>query len=115
MEQTCAAQPLYNTKMTTLPKSLSTLAARLSTHHGYSPLTLLHQPIRWGDSDIFQHVNNVHYVRFFESSRMQFMERVADSLGDEQRKLDLIRGRGVGVILAGIDVRYRRPVTCVRC
>ena len=96
--------------MVTLPASLASLTSRLSSE-GFSSKTLLLQTINWGHSDIFQHVNNVHYVRFFESSRMAWVENVADRLGDEKRKMDLIRGRGVGVILAGINVTYRRPVT----
>lgn len=42
---------------------------------------------------------------------MSWLENVADRLGDEKRKSDLIKGHGVGMILAGINVTYRRPVT----
>lgn len=94
----------------TIPASAASLATRLQAL-GYATSTLQLQRIVWGDSDIFHHVNNVHFVRFFESSRMRFVEHVADRLGDEKRKADLIQGRGVSIILAGIDVKYRRPVT----
>ncbi|CAO1632663.1 unnamed protein product [Jaminaea pallidilutea] len=41
---------------------------------------------------------------------MAWAEQVAGQLGDEKRKWDLIKGRGVSFILGGIDVKYRRPV-----
>ena len=33
-------------------------------------------PIRvaWGEMDAFQHVNNVSYIRYFESARIAYME-----------------------------------------
>ena len=29
-------------------------------------------PVRWGDMDSFQHVNNVSYFRYFESARIAY-------------------------------------------
>ncbi|CAO1637560.1 unnamed protein product [Sympodiomycopsis kandeliae] len=102
--------PSITRAMTTVSKHLPSLVTRLS-ELGYATPTLLHQSIRWGDSDILKHVNNVHYVKFFESSRMQFIEHVADNLQDTSKKQDLIQGVGIGIILAEIRVKYRRPVT----
>ncbi|MEM6989358.1 MAG: thioesterase family protein [Myxococcota bacterium] len=34
-------------------------------------------PVAWGDMDAFGHVNNVVYLRWFESGRIAFFERVA--------------------------------------
>ncbi|KAF5372812.1 hypothetical protein D9757_011112 [Collybiopsis confluens] len=40
---------------------------------GFQRSYIWQQNIVWGDQDPFQHVNNVQYVRFFESVRSQFI------------------------------------------
>lgn len=101
--------------------SLRQLALRLASQYGISTAlsqqgnissspSLFVQQIIWGDHDTFQHVNNVRYVRFFESARMAFAEGVAKEL-DEAKRRDLLTGKGISFILAGIDVKFRRPVT----
>ena len=62
-------------------------------------------PIRvaWGEMDAFQHVNNVSYIRYFESARIAYME----AMGMEAN----IKTSPVGPILGDIYCRYRRPVT----
>lgn len=60
----------------------------------------------------FQHVNNVHYVRFLESNRMFFAEKLAGKLAPARQR-DIMRGSGQSFILQGISVRYRRPVVWV--
>jgi acyl-CoA thioester hydrolase len=37
---------------------------------------LIELPIRWGDMDAFGHVNNVQYLRYFESGRVAYVEEV---------------------------------------
>lgn len=59
---------------------------------------------------IQRHVNNVHYVRFFESGRLKWLTSFAHALGGPSKARDMISARGVGLILKWIDVRYRRPV-----
>ena len=60
-------------------------------------------PVRWGDLDAFQHVNNTVIVRFFESARIALFERV----GIPGR-----RGRpgGVGPIVHSVAARFRAPI-----
>jgi len=77
---------------------------------GYDRRTIWRQTIVWGDHDTFQHVNNVHYVRWYESARMRWGQVLAQYLEDEKRRNDILRGTGVSFILAGIHVRYRRPL-----
>lgn len=64
---------------------------------------VIEMAVRWGDMDAYQHVNNVSYLRYFESGRMAYFDalEVADFLG-----LD-----GVGPILAETSCRYRFPLT----
>ena len=61
-------------------------------------------PIRvaWGEMDAFQHVNNVSYIRYFESARIAYMEAMKMEAN--------IKKSPVGLILGDIYCRYRRPV-----
>jgi len=34
----------------------------------------LELPVQWGEMDAFQHVNNVAYLRWFESARIAYFE-----------------------------------------
>ncbi|KAK0492797.1 HotDog domain-containing protein [Armillaria luteobubalina] len=86
-------------------------AHKALTQGGYDPRYFWEQPIVWGDHDTFQHVNNVRYVRFFESSRIHWMRHLGHQLGGPSAADSLIRGEGVSLILKSIDVRFRRPVT----
>ncbi len=60
-------------------------------------------PVQWGDQDAFGHVNNTIYLRWFESARITYFERMG--------VLDLHEAENVGPILASITCDYRRPVT----
>lgn len=35
-------------------------------------------PTRWGDCDRFGHINNVQFVRYFESGRLDYFERLLE-------------------------------------
>lgn len=76
---------------------------------GYDSSSIWEQRVCWGDHDQFQHVNNVHFVRWFESSRMFFTQILTSELPKE-RQDEISKGTGKSFILAGINVRYRRPV-----
>jgi len=64
---------------------------------------IISQTIPWGDMDAYQHVNNIMYFRYFESSRMAYFER-----------LKLLRARtpevDVGPILAHTSCSFIKPV-----
>jgi len=60
-------------------------------------------PVAWGDMDAMQHVNNVVYLRWFESARIAYFERAALLQG--------LNDMTVGPILARSTVDYLRPVT----
>jgi acyl-CoA thioester hydrolase len=55
--------------------------------------------VQWGDMDAFQHVNNVVYLRWFESARMALLTAI-----------DFTSGTGTGPILHSQACRYRRPL-----
>lgn len=59
-------------------------------------------PTRWGDCDAFGHVNNVQFVRYYESGRLDYFQRV---LG-----LEPIAGAPNSLIIADIYVTYLRQI-----
>ncbi len=60
-------------------------------------------PVQWGDQDMFGHVNNTVYFRWFESARIAYLERIGLS--------DLMTKQRVGPILAAIGCNYRKQLT----
>ncbi|MBL8525417.1 MAG: acyl-CoA thioesterase [Betaproteobacteria bacterium] len=64
-------------------------------------LSTLRFPIRWGDMDALEHVNNTLYMRYFEESRIEWSTRIG---------LRLHRA-GVGMILARAAIDFKKPVT----
>ncbi len=59
-------------------------------------------PIQWGDQDSFGHVNNVVYVRWFESARIAYFEACGLS--------KMIAPGEFGPILALVTCNYRRQL-----
>jgi acyl-CoA thioester hydrolase len=59
--------------------------------------------LHWGDMDAFRHVNNLVYLRWCESARVEYLTRVG--LWQERP------GEGVGPILASVSSNYRKPLT----
>ena len=59
-------------------------------------------PTRWGDCDRFGHINNVQFVRYYESGRLDYFQRVLnlDSLPDAQNSL----------IIADLYVTFLRQI-----
>lgn len=47
-------------------------------------------PTRWGDCDVFGHVNNVQFVRYYESGRLDYFERVLGLRADTEARQTLI-------------------------
>src|SRR5882672_6064842 len=61
-------------------------------------------PVQWGDMDAFEHVNNTVYLRWFETARIAYFEK----LGMSTR----VGGPGPAApILARAAVDFRAPVT----
>ena len=60
-------------------------------------------PVAWGEMDAFQHVNNIVYLRYFESTRIAYFERLG--------LLEAMRQTGIGPILAETRCRFRKPLT----
>ncbi len=61
----------------------------------------LELPVQWGEMDAFQHVNNVAYLRWFESARIAYFEAAG-----------VLEGMpSIGPILARQTIDYRLPLT----
>ncbi len=61
-------------------------------------------PLAWAEMDAFGHVNNVAYLRWFETARIEFCRRVGWMSLDAPP-------RGTGVILHSVQCRFRLPLT----
>ena len=59
-------------------------------------------PTRWGDCDMFGHVNNVQFVRYYESGRLDYFHRL----------LQLDTGPDVvnSLVIADIHVTFLRQI-----
>ncbi|MFK7885816.1 MAG: acyl-CoA thioesterase [Gammaproteobacteria bacterium] len=60
------------------------------------------ETIRFCDMDAYGHVNNAVYLRFFESARMEYFEKIGFTVDLEQP--------GIGPILAETNVRFLLPL-----
>lgn len=58
-------------------------------------------PLHWGDQDAFGHVNNVIYLRWCETARVEYLIKVG---------LWNVAEEGIGPILASFTCDYRRPL-----
>lgn len=59
-------------------------------------------PVAWGEMDAMGHVNNVVYLRWFESVRMVYLERIG--------LMTHMHEHGIGPILAETRCRFRIPL-----
>jgi acyl-CoA thioester hydrolase len=57
-------------------------------------------PVQWGEQDGFGHINNMHFIRWFESARIAYMSQCGVQLTTQ----------GVGPILAAVNCNYRLQV-----
>jgi acyl-CoA thioester hydrolase len=73
----------------------------MSTTLGTWPICI-RLPVQWGEMDAFAHVNNVAFLRWFETGRIAYFERVG--------LLTLMERTGQGPILARTTIDYRLPL-----
>jgi acyl-CoA thioester hydrolase len=60
------------------------------------------QRVRFGDLDAMQHMNNVEYLRFFETARIDYMRTLMPEHAPTKR-------REFGFIFAECHIAYRSP------
>jgi acyl-CoA thioester hydrolase len=77
---------------------------------GYTALVQI--PVAWGEMDALGHVNNIVYLRYFETTRIRLCEQIdfgvpnVANLGSTGANAD-----ATGPILGGIACKYKLPVT----
>lgn len=59
--------------------------------------------VAWGEMDAYGHINNIYYLRYFESARIQYFQEIG--LNDLKSKT------GIGPILAQTTCKYLKPLT----
>ena len=59
-------------------------------------------PVKWGEMDLFNHVNNVAYFRYMESARIAYFEKSGIWTAGEEMI--------IGPILASTGCRFRAPI-----
>lgn len=64
---------------------------------------LIDIPVQFGDEDSFAHVNNVAYLRWCESGRVEYLRRIGFFP-------ETLPPAGVGPIVASVTCDYRRPL-----
>ena len=64
---------------------------------------LLEIPVWWGDQDAFGHVNNTVYLRWFESARIEYSNRIGLTT--------MMKERRIGPILAALQCDFRSQLT----
>jgi len=65
-------------------------------------------PVLWGDMDSFGHVNNIIYLKWCETSRIELFRKMWNI--DSIAMNDLLERGGTGPILANFNANYRIPV-----
>lgn len=58
-------------------------------------------PIRWGDMDAYGHVNNTVYFRYFEQTRVEWLERMGSRVSVEEP---------VGPVIINASCTFLAPV-----
>ncbi len=65
-------------------------------------------PVLWGDMDDFGHVNNIIYLKWCETSRVELFREVWNLKSLKME--DILAKEGMGPILANFNMNYRIPV-----
>ena len=60
------------------------------------------QKVRFGDLDAMQHMNNVEFLRFFETARIEYIQQLSPEHTPTSR-------RAFGFIFAECHIAYRAP------
>jgi acyl-CoA thioester hydrolase len=74
---------------------------------GYPARLIL--PVQWGEMDTFNHVNNVVYARYFESSRVHYLTMIGERMKSKD-PYGFMRPQGIGPIVKSTLVNFRFPV-----
>lgn len=57
-------------------------------------------PVRWGDLDAFNHVNNANYLRYLEETRLHWLRTFVTTWDD----------MAAAPVMAAVQLNYRAPI-----
>ncbi|MBN09815.1 MAG: acyl-ACP thioesterase [Flavobacteriaceae bacterium] len=66
------------------------------------PLASFEIDVQWGDMDSMRHVNNIIYLKWVESARLNLFKKIIDH--------KIIHNIEISPILAWQDIKYIRPI-----
>ncbi|CAL3965065.1 unnamed protein product [Diplocarpon coronariae] len=74
---------------------------------------LLRQSVVWGEMDRMEHVNNVMYIRYAESARVNWAYNYAVYVDPVHQKewMESVTPNGIGMILKSMTTDYKFPMT----
>ncbi|KOS41362.1 hypothetical protein ACN38_g7757 [Penicillium nordicum] len=77
--------------------------------------SLYRHNVVWGEQDImgmFCHVNNVTYVRYAETARVNWTRNIGNHIDTANKKewINMLSNTGIGLILKSIKVDYKFPM-----
>jgi acyl-CoA thioester hydrolase len=70
-----------------------------------SPSYVHYERVRFGDLDAMRHLNNVVFLRYFETARIAFLRQIFPTHNPSSPEAE-----GFGLIFAECRIRYRAPV-----
>ena len=89
------------------PVEEDTMRASAPPRHSHESLidfpVVIEVPLLWGDHDAFGHVNNLAYLRWCETARVEYLERIG--------LWPSLPPVGIGPILASMSCEYKRVLT----
>jgi acyl-CoA thioester hydrolase len=69
-------------------------------------------PVQWGEQDVFNHLNNVQYVRYMENARIKYFKALLLEIDNPRPEhMAFLTGKGLGPILSDAYVKFIHPVT----
>ncbi|KAJ5168178.1 uncharacterized protein N7482_003772 [Penicillium canariense] len=75
--------------------------------------SLYRHNVVWGEMDVMGHVNNVTYVRYAETARVNWTRNIGIHIDPANKSewINLLNSTGIGLILRSIKVDYKFPMT----
>lgn len=83
------------------------IARAAAVAQGFDEVTFVEQPVRWGDQDGNNHVNNCVYFKWLEAGRLAFMGLVPGAFPEGRA------GKGKGMILGAAGINYLVRKACL--
>ena len=91
-------------------KPLREAVVATATAMGYDTATMLEHGVVWADDqDPFAHIKNHGYSPHISACNFRLFESFEEQLGDKYE--DLLKARGIGIIIRSFNLELRRPVS----